>query len=119
MKGGKSEIQKKESILYFRLQKNKTKKNKKKRRSTATNKTCEQNTDHSLSAQHGLSDLRLPIPSALEAVHVRLVVPHGLVDLFLRCDDEGTILDHLVVVRLTGDDDWNRTLALPPKCACR
>ena len=30
MKGGKSEIQKKESILYFRLQKNKTKKNKKK-----------------------------------------------------------------------------------------
>ena len=61
-----------------------------------------------LSPQHSLSNLGLPIPGALKAVRIRLVIQHGLVDLFFRGDYKGTVLDYLVVVGLAGDDDWNK-----------
>lgn len=44
---------------------------------------------------HALTNLRLPILSALEAVGVALVIGHGLVDTLGAGLDERTILDNL------------------------
>lgn len=47
---------------------------------------------------HALSNLRLPVFGALEAVGVALVVGHCSVDAFCAGLDEGTVLDDLMDV---------------------
>jgi hypothetical protein len=44
---------------------------------------------------HTLSNLRLPILSALESIGVALVIGHCLIDTFCAGLDEGTVLDDL------------------------
>lgn len=46
---------------------------------------------------HGLPNLRLPILSSFEPIGVRLVIHESLVDLLLRIQDKGPVLDDLLV----------------------
>ena len=46
---------------------------------------------------HALPNLTPPSRRTLEAVGMGLVIEHCLVDLFLRVEDEGPVLDHFLV----------------------
>lgn len=46
---------------------------------------------------HALPDLTSPSSCTLEAIRVRLVIKHCLIDLLLRIEDERPVLDNFLV----------------------
>lgn len=46
---------------------------------------------------HALPNLTSPTSCTLEAIRMRLVIKHCLVDLFLRVEDEGPVLDNFLI----------------------
>lgn len=54
---------------------------------------------------HALAYLAFPPFCSLEAVRMRLVVEHSLVDLFLGIQDEGTVLDDFLIKWKSGNEN--------------
>lgn len=54
---------------------------------------------------HRLADLALPVLGSLETVHVELVVHQRLSHLFRRTEDKWSVLDHLLVEDLPGNEN--------------
>lgn len=54
---------------------------------------------------HPLANVTLPSTNPLESIRRSLVVHHGLVDLLLAVENKRPILHHLLVKRLTGDEE--------------
>lgn len=60
---------------------------------------------------HGFTNLALPVLAALKAVGEGLVVRQGLVDILLRAEDEGAVLDDGLIQRSTCDEDCDAVSA--------
>ena len=54
---------------------------------------------------HPLANVTLPSADPFESIGRSLVVQHGLVDLLLAVQNKRTVLHHLLVKRLTGDEE--------------
>lgn len=55
---------------------------------------------------HTFANLTPPPSGAFETICVTLIVEHGLVDFFLRVEDEWTVLDNFLIEWKAGDEDY-------------